>query len=576
MTWDRRTLPIAATLALLTANGFASPPPNDSKNDDAERIISTARQESKVTDHLDHLANRIGPRLTGSHGLQDACDWAVERFQSFGIANARLERWGEFPVGFNRGQSSGRMVEPSSRPLTFGTNSWTAGTRGPTRGPALLAPESAEELEAIKDKLPGAYVLAFNTPGTRISPDFRALREAAYAEAKIAGVVRSTQSTSEVKPPGSDQPVKSDLIVTGGNYKQTWDKLPTVPAIDLVKIEFDEIVALLKYHKPVTLEFDIRNYFEQGPIALFNVVAEIPGTEHPDEFVIVGGHIDSWDGASGTTDNGTGCATTLEVARLIMTSGVKPKRTIQFMLWSGEEQGLLGSRAYVKAHPDLMPKISAVLVHDGGTNYLSGIGGTEAMQSDLNTVFAPALDLDAAMPFAVTQVPGLRGGGSDHASFLTAGVPGFFWGQRGGTAVYKHTHHTQYDTFDAAIPAYQKHSAIIVALGALGIANLDHLLSREKMTAPGGNRGAGGNRRTMGVQLEDTKVIEVVEGGMAEKAGIKGGDLITKVGDRNVETSSEVSETLQAGGPEVTISLIREGKTIEIKLNYSTTPTTTP
>ena len=573
MIWDRRTLPIAALFGLLVSPSFAA----DIKNEDAERIISTARQENRVTEHLDHLANRIGPRLTSSHGLQDACEWAVSRFQSFGITNARIERWGEFPVGFNRGPASGRIIEPSMKPLTFGTNSWTAGTHGPTRGAALLAPESAEQLEAIKSKLPGAYVFAVTTPGSRISPDFRALRESAYNDAKIAGIVRATQSTSEVKPGGADQVVKSDLIVTGGNYKQDWDKLPTVPAIDLVKIEFDEIVALLRYNKPVTLEFDIRNYFEQGPIPLYNVVAEIPGTEHPDEFVIVGGHIDSWDGATGTTDNGTGCATTLEAARLIMASGVKPKRTIQFMLWSGEEQGLLGSKAYVKAHPDLMPKISAVLVHDGGTNYLSGIGGTEAMQSDLTTIFAPVVDLDPAMPFAVTQVSGLRGGGSDHASFLAAGVPGFFWGQRGGTAVYKHTHHTQYDTFDAAIPAYQKHSAIIVALGSLGIANLDHLLSRDKMTAPGGNRGGGGsNRRTMGVQLEDTKVVEVVEGGLAEKAGIKGGDLITKVGDRSVETTSDVSEALQAGGPEVVISLIREGKPIEIKLNYATTPATNP
>ena len=572
MTWDRRIAPIASTLALLICGGLA-PPLDNAKNEDVERILSTARQENRVTEHLDHLSNRIGPRLTSSNGLQDACEWAVSQFQSFGIKNARLERWGEFPVGFNRGPASGRMVEPMTRALTFGTNSWTAGTHGPTRGPALLAPESEEELVAVKDKLSGAYVCNVVTPGVKISPEFRAQREAAYADAKIAGIVRSTQSTSEVKPGGSDQPVKSDLIVTGGNYRQDWAKLPTVPAIDLVKTEFDEIVALLKYNKPVTLEFDIRNYFEQGPIPLYNVVAEIPGTEHPDEFVIVGGHIDSWDGATGTTDNGTGCATTLEAARLIMASGVKPKRTIQFMLWSGEEQGLLGSRAYVKAHPDLMPKISAVLVHDGGTNFLSGIGGTEAMQSDFQTVFAPVLDLDPAMHFAVTQVSGLRGGGSDHASFLAAGVPGFFWGQRGGKAVYKHTHHTQYDTFDAAIPAYQKHSAIIVAIGSLGIANLDHILSREKMTTPGGGRDrAASGRRTMGVQLEDAKVVEVVEGGLAEKAGVKGGDLITRIGDRAVGDAGEISEALQAGGPEVTISLLRDGKPIEVKLNFANPP----
>ena len=119
--------------------------------------------------------------------------------------------------------------------------------------------------------------------------------------------------------------------------------------------------------------------------------------------MIVGGHIDSWDGATGATDNGTGVATTLEAARILMKAGVKPRRTIRFMVWSGEEQGLLGSAAYVKAHKDLMPKISAVLVHDGGTNYLSGIGATEAMMSDFEQVFAPVKELDPQFAFEVRK-----------------------------------------------------------------------------------------------------------------------------------------------------------------------------
>jgi len=137
------------------------------------------------------------------------------------------------------------------------------------------------------------------------------------------------------------------------------------------------------------------------------VVAEIPGSDTPDEFVIVGGHLDSWDGATGATDNGTGIATTLEAARILVKAGVKPRRSIRFMLWSGEEQGLLGSRAYVKAHPELLPKVSAVLVHDGGTNYLSSLGGTEAMMSDFQEVFAPVMSLDPKFPFEVKKIAGL-------------------------------------------------------------------------------------------------------------------------------------------------------------------------
>ena len=171
------------------------------------------------------------------------------------------------------------------------------------------------------------------------------------------------------------------------------------------------------------------------------MIADIPGSELPDEYVIIGGHIDSWDGATGTTDNGTGVATTLEAARILMKAGVKPRRTIRFMLWSGEEQGLLGSRAYVKAHKELMPKISAVIVHDGGTNYLAGIGGTEAMQSDFEPVFAPIKELDSKYPFEVRKVAGLFGGGSDHASFLEANVPGFFWRQQGLGQIPAHSPH---------------------------------------------------------------------------------------------------------------------------------------
>jgi carboxypeptidase Q len=288
--------------------------------------------------------------------------------------------------------------------------------------------------------------------------------------------------------------------------------------------------------------------------------------------VIVGGHIDSWDGATGATDNGTGCATTLEAARLLMKAGVKPKRTIRFMLWSGEEQGLLGSAAYVKAHKDVMPKISAVLVHDGGTNYLSGIGATEAILSDFEQVFTPVKELDPKFKFEVTKVPGLRGGGSDHASFLAADVPGFFWGQRGGTAKYNHTHHTQFDTYDAAIPDYQKHSALVVAMGAYGIANLDHLLSREKMKAPGGGGGFGGRRGGPGARLEDMVVTDITEGSAAEKAGMKEGDQILKVNGTAVGDTMEFFTAFREGDPKKIVTVRRAGKEIELTLTREAPP----
>ena len=357
--------------------------------------------------------------------------------------------------------------------------------------------------------------------------------------------------------------------MTGGSYRQAWDKLPTLPTINLVRSEYDEIAGLIKDGKPVVLEFDVRNYFKKGPIPLYNVVADIPGTEFPDEYVIVGGHLDSWDGATGTTDNGTGCATTIEAARLLMKSGVKPRRTIRFLLWSGEEQGLLGSRAYVKANADLLKKVSVVLVHDGGTNYLAGLNVTKAMKADVDAATAPLAGLDPEMPFAVREVGGLRMGiGSDHDSFLAAGVPGLLWRQA-GKAVYNQTHHTQHDTFDRAVPEYQKHSSVVAAIGALGVANLDHLLSREAMITLGGLLGGGGgNRRVSGVILDGLKVEEVVGGGIAEKAGIKPGDEILKVNGKPVAASEDYAEAIQIGGPEVSVVIKREGNEIEVKLTF--------
>ena len=435
--------------------------------------MSAGHEESQVMDHLDVLCNRIGPRLTGSDNLTNACEWVRDRFASFGIENARLESWGEFPVGFNRGPWFGRVIQPEPKSLEFMTMAWSAGTKGAVRGKAVLAPKDKKELDEAKEKgtLAGAWVL-LPRPGLRRprpDPAFRRSLRKELEDAKVAGIVAASSS---------------ELLVTGGLHRISWDKLPTLPSVTLLRKQFDELAAWLKDGKTVTLEFDIRNYFKKGPIKLYNVIADIPGSELPDEYVIVGGHIDSWDGATGATDNGTGVATTLEAARILMKAGVKPRRTIRFMLWSGEEQGLLGSAAYVKAHKDLMPKISAVLVHDGGTNYLSGIGATEAMLSDFEQVFAPVKELDPKFPFEVRKVAGLSGGGSDHASFLAANVPGFFWRQA-GKARYQRTHHTQYDTFDAAIPEYQKHSSLVAAVGAYGIANLDHLLSREKLRAAG-------------------------------------------------------------------------------------------
>ncbi|MDG1873406.1 MAG: M20/M25/M40 family metallo-hydrolase [Mariniblastus sp.] len=452
-----------------------------------QRIIAVGTKENKVQDHLDYLTNRIGPRLTGSEGLQAACEWARDEFKTMGL-ESRLEKWGEFPVGFERGPSSGTLVSPKRLKLEFGTNAWSAGTQGRVLGNAILAPNSMEQLEEMQGSISGAYVLMERvsrsrrrTPTTtKPNEGDREVQEKQRKPLTSEQRAELKEAILKCQPAGIISNTSGELILTGGNYQIKMEDLPTVPSISLLKKQFDEIKKMVESGDDVQLAFDIRNHFRQGPIPLYNVIADIRGTEWPDQYVIVGGHIDSWDGATGATDNAAGCATTMEAARILMASGVKPKRTIRFMLWSGEEQGLLGSKAFVKKHrEEVNQNVSAVFVHDGGTNYVAGIRCTEAMKPDFEKIFAAAMTLDERAPFEIETTEVMRSrGASDHAPFIRAGVPGFFWRQR-GRATYRTTHHTQFDTFDTVVPEYQKHSSIVIAIGALGTANLDHLIPRE-------------------------------------------------------------------------------------------------
>ena len=527
--------------------------------------------------HLDYLSNRIGPRLTSSDGLTTACEWTREKFESLGLANSHLEKWAEWPVGFNRGPWSGRMVTPEPWALEFATDAWTAGTKGKQRGPAIIAPTNDEELAANKDKLKGAWLLTGSAGGRQGGgggcgrrgagergdgqPANTSANDGQRTEAQTADSARGGREQDPQVPeqPAQPQPTEgqpaaaeraaaqpeaqptqgqpaegqaaegqaaneqpgrgrrggnrgagrrgfndpfrqrlqtaareagalgmitrrdAELIVSTGRRPTSmdfFDNLPTIPQITMTASSYDAIANNVREGKEVMLEFDIRNYFKKGPIPLYNVVADIPGSEHPDECVIVCGHLDSWDAGTGTTDNGTGCATTIEAARILMTAGVRPKRTIRFILWSGEEQGILGSRAYVEANSELMKKVSGVLNHDVGTQYISSIKTLPYQRSDMEQIFAPVMKLNAEFPFRLEPVDSLVGLGSDHASFNRVGVPGFIWGQSGELATYRDTHHTQLDTYDRAVPAYQEHSSIVVALAAYGIANLDHMLAR--------------------------------------------------------------------------------------------------
>jgi carboxypeptidase Q len=514
-----------------------------------QAVVRLGHTDNHVMDHLRHLTEEIGPRLTGSHRLMQAERWCTDELTRFGL-QARLERWGEVPVGFDRGPWSGGMVSPERIDYDFVTPSWTPGLLEAKAAPAVPYPATVAEAKARRKELAGAWVVQPAKPG--LPEALREKIDAVLDEADIAGIVRT------------DGDASGKLVHTWGRPKIEWGDLPEHVTIVLRHDQHADLVQRLAAKAAVQLAFSIDNRFFRGPVPQHNVVADLRGTELPDEVVIVGGHLDSWDGATGANDNATGVATTMEAARLLTAAGARPRRTIRFMLWTGEEQGLLGSSGYVEAHAGEMPQVSAVFVHDMGTNYLSGIGVTPEMMPQMQAAFAPVQQLaPEAMPFVLREAESLESGGSDHTPFIRAGVPGFFWDQD-GESEYDFVHHTQHDTLQHVIEAYQRHSAMVVALAAYQVANLPALVDRRN-SAPI-------PRRRMGARLRDGLVVEEVDPGEpAAKAGWKVGDRIVSVDGETPDGVRAVMKAMRAGEPKKTVVIERGGKRITTTLDWAGT-----
>lgn len=526
-----------------------------------ERILALEASESHVDEYLRALCVDIGPRLTSSTQLHKACEWTRDQFASLGLV-ARLEQWGEFPVGFDRGPWRGGMVAPSKLDFEFNTFAWTPGTHGAARGKALPFPTSEEQLAALREHIPGAWLV--RPPANELKDaDGNVLFEKPPQPSNEL-IEKVQDAIVELGGLGELRGARSDLLLTDGNSRIAWDELPKLVQIRVRKEHHDQLWRELAGGAPVELEFDIQNTFVQGPRPQYNVVADLVGASKPDEFVIVCGHLDSWDGAQGTVDNGTGCATTLEAARLLVRAGAKPERTIRFILWSGEEQGLFGSEGYVRDHAGELAKVSAVLNHDGGTNYLSGLRCSAQMEPQLRVACAALFGLAPEMPFELKpNAEGMQvSPDSDHWPFFKAGVPGFFW-EQAGRSNYNKYHHTQYDTLDAAIPEYQRHSAVVAAVSAFGLSNLPELLDRTNMKAP--------EPRRMGVRLEGNKIASVSEG-RAKSAGLLAGDVVLAIDGHTVKTQAGISNEVSKGAPRKLFQIQRGEQTLEVALDWSDDP----
>lgn len=517
-------------------------------------VVRLGHTDNHVMDPLRHLTEQIGPRLTGSHQLMAAERWCRDELARIGL-DARLERWGEVPVGFDRGPWSGGMVAPERVDYEFVTPAWTPGMLEAVPAPAVPYPATLAEAKALARAEPKTKALkgAWLVQPAGIPRPLREKIEELLAPVGIAGIVR----------PAADGPDK--LVHTSGRSEVAWGKLQDHVTIVLRADQHADLLARVRAGTAVRLAFSIDNRFFRGPVPQHNVVADLRGSEHPDEYVIVGGHLDSWDGATGANDNATGVATTMEAARLLMAAGAKPKRTIRFVLWTGEEQGLHGSKGYVETHADELAKVSAVLVHDMGTNYLSGIGVTAEMRPQMAQAFAPVLQLaPQTMPFALREAQALETGGSDHTPFIRAGVPGFFWDQA-GESNYDFVHHTQHDTLEHVIEPYQRHSAMVVALAAYGLANLPDLVDRRN-SAPI-------ERRRLGVDFGDALVLtEVEKNSVAAKAGWKLGDRVISIDGVAVDGMRSLFQAVLAGSAKKQVEIERGGKRITTTLDWSGTP----
>jgi hypothetical protein len=288
-----------------------------------------------------------------------------------------------------------------------------------------------------------------------------------------------------------------NLLVTTGGWPRNSDRgnaPEPLPSLFIAHEHYALLHRLASRPAPAVtkVEVEVTNKLIPGPITVYNTVGEIPG-EKADEFVVLGAHLDSWDLAQGTTDNGTGSCIVLETARLIARSGVKPKRTIRFVLFTGEEQGLHGSKQYCIRHKDEMSKTSVALVHDTGTGKVLGFGlqGREAIKPIMDR------ELVSLKNIGFTGVTLRSMGGTDHLSFEQAGVPGFACAQ--DMDEYRLTHHTQSDTFDKAKEPNLIQGAQVMAVTAMRVANLPDLLPRDR---PKGAGGFGG-RRGMGEEKKD-------------------------------------------------------------------------
>ena len=495
--------------------------------DMVQKIRKEGLENSKVMEIAMYLTDVSGPRLTASPGYMRAANWAKNKLAEWGLSNSALEPWGEFGKGWEQQKCYVAMTAPYYNPMIAMPRAWTKSTPGKKslKGEVVLV-KAKDTVELLKyaGTLKGKIVMTWSSAQLKPSFDADGNRYADSTLDKMGkaekGVAQAPRTQGQQNNPQVNQFIlqrrmnellnkeKPALVLTmgargndgtifvssGGSFAKDAEEAPA--SVVLSSDDYLRMQRMIEAGIPVSIEADVKTKFYKDDLKGYNVIAEIPGTDPSlkDELVMLGGHLDSWHAATGATDNAAGCSVMMEAIRILKTLGFQPKRTIRIALWSGEEEGLFGSRNYVKTHfadPAKMEptaehaKVSAYYNLDNGTGKIRGVylQGNEKVRPIFAKWLEPFKDIGAST-ITINNT-----GGTDHLAFDAVGIPGFQFIQD-EIEYNTRTHHTNMDTYDHLVPEDLKQAATIIASFVYHTAQRDEKLPRKEMPKPQ----AAGNR----------------------------------------------------------------------------------
>ncbi len=470
-----------------------------------QAIVQEAEENSKLEELAHQLLDSIGPRLVGTPQMNNAHNWAVKKFESWGIP-AEKQKWGEWR-GWERGITHIDMIEPRVQTLEGRQLAWSPSTgKKPVTAEVITLPETVSDSMAFQRWLPnvkGKFVLiSMKEPTGR--PDYN--WEEFATEASMEKMKRERREQTEawrdkfqtmgynsrtlpaaLEKAGAVGVITSNWSDGFGVNKIFGAYTKKVPTLDLALEDYTMLYRLAESGSKPKIRVTAESK-DLGMVPTFNTIATIKGTELPEEYVILSAHFDSWDGATGATDNGTGTIVMMEAARILKEHYPNPKRTIIVGLWGSEEQGLNGSRAFVEDHPEIVKNTQAVFNQDNGTGRVVNISGNGFLHAyDYLGDWLSKVP-DTVSDHIETNFPGRPGrGGSDYASFLAAGVPAFNLSAL-NWSYWNYTWHTNRDTYDKIVFDDVRNNVILTAVLAYMASEDEETTSREQIKLPNNPR----------------------------------------------------------------------------------------